>query len=145
MLRLRSLWRDPTLVLSGTLTLAVCIGANTTVFSIANAILIRPLPYPDSQRIDWISERFGPEHNDVGAVPDYYRIRQGNRVFEEVAAFNRMTVNWTGVERPEQLDSAIVSASFFRVMAMQPALGRYIAPEDEGSKPPPVAVLIVEA
>jgi hypothetical protein len=70
---LRSLRRDPLLVLSATLTLAVCIGANTTVFSIANSILVRPLPYPDSARIDWISERSGPGSQDIGTAPDYYR------------------------------------------------------------------------
>src|SRR5579863_3854764 len=53
----RSLRRDPFLALTATLTLAVCIGANTAVFSVANSILIRPLPYPHSDRIDWISER----------------------------------------------------------------------------------------
>jgi predicted permease len=141
---LRSLRRDPALVLSATLTLAICIGANTTVFSIVNSILVRPLPYPNGERIDWISERTGPHHDDVGAAPDYYRIRQGNRVFEEVAAFNRMTFNWTGVDRPEQLDVAIVSASFFRVMGMRPILGRYIAPDDDGTKAAPVVVLSYE-
>src|SRR5947209_11158507 len=56
----RSLRRDPLLAQAATLTLAICIGANTTVFSIANSILIRPLPYPGSERTDWISERSGP-------------------------------------------------------------------------------------
>src|SRR5690242_11796473 len=112
----RMLGRDRMLAFSATVTLAISIGANTTVFSIANSILVRPLPYPNSDRIDWISERSGPGQEDIGAAPDYYRIRDGNRVFEEVAAFNSTTVNRTGVERPEQLDSANVSVSFFRVM-----------------------------
>ena len=133
--------REPLLVLFATLTLAVCIGANTTVFSIGNSILVRPLPYPGSERIDWISERSGPNREDIGTVPDYYRLRQGNRVFEEVAAFNRINVNWTGVERPEQLDAAQVSASFFRVMGMRPGIGRYLGPEEEGSKAPAAIVL----
>ena len=137
----RSLGRDPLLVLSATLTLAVSIGANTTLFSVANSILIRPLPYPGSERIDWISERSGPAQQDIGAAPDYYRLREWNRVFEEVAAFNPITANWTGVERPEQLDAAVVSASFFRVMGMQPAMGRYFAPGEEGSHAPDIVVL----
>ena len=66
----RSLRRDPLLLFSATLTLAVCIGANTTAFSIANSILVRPLPYPDSERILWISERSGPARDDIGAAPD---------------------------------------------------------------------------
>ena len=104
-------------------------------------ILIRPLPYPNSERIDWISERSGPARQDVGAAPDYFALRDQNRIFEEVAAFDPMTVNWSGVERPEQLDAADVSPSFFQAMGSRPMLGRYLAPEEEGSKAPPVAVL----
>jgi putative ABC transport system permease protein len=137
----RNLRRDPFLALTATLTLAVCIGANTTVFSVANSILIRPLPYPESERIDWISERTGPDRQDVGAAPDYYMLREQNRIFEEVGAFDPIAVNWTGVESPEQLDAADVSPSFFRVMGTQPILGRYLAAAEEGPKAPPVAVL----
>jgi putative ABC transport system permease protein len=137
----RSLGRDPLLVLSATLTLAVSIGANTTVFSVANSILIRPLPYPGSELIDWISERSGPDQQDIGAAPDYYRLRDWNRVFEEVAALIPIQANWTGVERPEQLDAAVVSPSFFRVMGKQPAMGRYLAPAEEGSHAPNTVVL----
>ena len=137
----RSLRRDPFLALTATLTLAVCIGANTAVFGVANSVLIRPLPYPHSERIDWISERSGPTQEDIGAAPDYYYLRQQNQIFENVAAFSPITVNWTGVERPEQLHAARVSASFFGVMGMQPMLGRYLAPEEEGPKTPAVTVL----
>ena len=137
----RRLGRDPLLVLSATLTLAVSIGANTTLFSVANSILVRPLPYPRSERIDWIGERSGPAQQDIGAAPDYYRLRDWNRVFEEVAALSPITANWTGVERPEQLDAALVSASFFRVMGKQPAMGRYFAPGEEGSHAPNIVVV----
>src|SRR4029077_10289335 len=130
----RSLRRDPILAIVATLTLALSIGATTVVFSIANSILIRPLPYPASERIDWISELSGPRHQDIGTAPDYYSLREQNRIFEDVAAFNHITASWTGVERPEVLDAAAVSASFFRVMGTHPALGRYLIPEEEGSK-----------
>jgi predicted permease len=137
----RNLRRDPFLALAATLTLAVCIGANTTVFSVANSILIRPLPYPHAERIDWISERSGPAQQDIGTLPDYFAIGEQNRIFEDVAAFGPTTLNWTGVERPEQLDVATVSPSFFRVMGMRPMLGRVLAPEEQGPKAPSVAVL----
>src|SRR5580692_6561764 len=64
----RNFGRDPFLALTATLTLAVCIGANTTVFSVANSILIRPLPYPNSERIDWISDGTGPSQQDIGVA-----------------------------------------------------------------------------
>jgi len=137
----RGLGREPLLAFVATLTLATCIGANTTVFSIANSILIRPLVYPGSERILWISERSGPAHQDVGVAPDYYALREQNRVFEEVGAFGPGQTTWTGVERPERLASADVSASFFKVMGTQPLLGRYLAEEEEGPKSPAVAVV----
>ncbi len=137
----RNLRRDPFLAFTATLTLAACIGANTAVFSLANSILIRPLPYPDAPRIDWISERYGPTQEEVGAAPDYYYLRRQGRIFEDVAAFNPITLNRTGVEMPEQLDAARVSASFFRVMGMQPMLGRYLTPKEEGPAAPAVVVV----
>jgi predicted permease len=137
----RGLRRDPILAIVATLTLALSIGATTVVFSIANSILIRPLPYPAAERIDWISELSGPRHEDIGTAPDYYSLREQNRIFEDVAAFNHIPVSWTGAERPEVLEAAAVSASFFRVMGTRPALGRYLAPQEEGSKAPAVAVV----
>jgi hypothetical protein len=136
----RGLRRDPMLAVTAALTLAICIGANTTVFSIVNSILLRPLPYPGSERIYWVSERMG-QGPDVVVGPDYYSVREENRIFEDVAAFDVLTVNWTGVEKPEQLDEAEVTPSFFRVMGSQPLLGRYLARGEEGAKAPPVVVL----
>jgi predicted permease len=137
----RGLQRDVALAVTVAATLAIAIGANTTVFSLADSILIRPLPYPGAERIHWISEVSGPAHEDIGAAPDYYSLRDENRVFEDVAAFDPLTVTWTGVENPEQLDAASVSVSFFRVMGTQALLGRYLAAGEGGSKAPQVVVL----
>lgn len=138
---MRNLRRDPFLALTATITLAVCIGANTTVFSVANSILIRPLPYPNSDRIDWISERYRSGEFDIGAAPDYFLIREQNRIFDDVGTCDPATVTWTGIERPERLDAATVSPSFFAVMGIQPFMGRYLTSNEEGPKAPPVAVL----
>jgi hypothetical protein len=123
-----------------TLTLALCIAANTTLFSVVNTILIRPLPYPDSDRIYWVNEHLGPAQ-DASVAPDYYSLRKENRVFEAVGTYEPLTQAWTSGETPEQLDAAQVSASFFRVMGTQPMLGRYLLADEEGSKAPPVAVV----
>ena len=138
---IRSLRRDPTLALTSTLTLAICIGANSTVFSIVHSILLRPLPYPGSDRIYWVRERAGKHQLEFGVGADYYSLREENRVFEDVAAYQALTVNWTGIEKPQQLDAAQVTPSFFRVMGAQPLMGRYLAPEEQGEKPPAVVVL----
>src|SRR5271163_2013919 len=137
----RSLARDPALALTAAATLAICIGANTTVFSIVNTILLRPLPYPGSERLYWISDVAGKRRMDMAAGPDYYTVRKGQRVFEDIEAHNTSTVNWTGVDKPEQVDVAQVTPSFFHVFATAPLLGRYFEPSEEGPNPPPVVVL----
>ena len=138
---IRGLRHDPTPMAAATLTLAICIDVNTTVFSLMNSILLRPLPYPASGRIYWRGERIGTEQMEVGIAADCYSLREENRVFEDVAAYETLTVNWTGIEKPEQVDTALVTPSFFRVMGTPPLLGRYLAPEEQGSKAAPVVVL----
>jgi putative ABC transport system permease protein len=137
----RGLRRDPILWLTATLTLALCIGANTTVFSLVNSILLRPLPFPDSGRIYWVSERMGKTQAEIGTGADYYSLREAHRVFAEVGAFVTRTLNWSGKEKPEQLDAAEVTPSFFSVLGTAPMMGRYLAPEEEGEKAPAVVVV----
>jgi putative ABC transport system permease protein len=137
----RAVRRDPILWFTATFTLALCIGANTTVFSLVNSILLRPLPFPDSGRIYWLAERMGKSQTEVGLGADYYSLREARHVFAEVGAFESLTLNWSGRERPEQLDAAQVSHSFFKVLGTAPLLGRYLAPEEEGRKSPAVAVV----
>jgi putative ABC transport system permease protein len=137
----RALVRDPVLALTATATLAICIGANTAVFSIVNTILLRPLPYPGAERIYWISAIAGKRREDLVTGPEYYVIRKQKRLFEDLGGYTTTTVNWTGVDKPEQLDVGQVTPSFFRVFATPPLLGRYFAPEEEGPNPPPVVVL----
>jgi predicted permease len=138
---IRSFRRDPGLTLTATLTLALCIAANTTVFSIVNTILIRPLPFPDSDRLYWLTERLGRDQHEVGLGPDYYSLREQSRAFQEIGAFDTNSVNWTGIERPEQLDAAYVTPSFFQTLGTAPVLGRYLAAGEEGPQAPPVVVL----
>jgi putative ABC transport system permease protein len=75
----------------------------------------------------------------VGA--DYYSLREQNRVFEDVAAYDTLTLNWNGIEKPLQVDAAQVTPSFFRVMSSQPMMGRYLAAQEQGVKAPAVVVL----
>jgi putative ABC transport system permease protein len=138
---LRGLRRDPILAVAATATLALCIGANTVVFSLVNSILLRPLPYPGADRIHFLSEHIGRENMEVTPGGDYYSTADQGRLFEAVAAYAPFTENWTGIDKPEQLDAAQVSASFFKVMGAQPMMGRYLAAGEEGQKAPAVVVL----
>jgi putative ABC transport system permease protein len=127
---LRQLRRDRGMATVAAITLAVSIGATTTVFSLVNSILLRPLPYPNSDRVQWISERGGPNNLEAGLGPDYYSLRKENHVFENIAAYQPLPLNWTGIAKAEQIDAAQVTPSFFRVLGTQPLFGRYISPAE---------------
>jgi hypothetical protein len=124
---LRGLGRDPVLALTAAATLAICVGANTAVFSIVNTILLRPLPYPGAERLFWISAVAGKRRQDLVTGPEYYVTRKQQRIFEDIGAYTTTTANWTGLDKPEQLDVGVVTPSFFRVFATAPLLGRYRA------------------
>ena len=138
---LRAWKREPVLVTTATLTLAFCIGANTTVFSLVNSILLRPLPYADPGRLYWVTERFRGGGMEVATGADYYSLRNIRNVFAEAGAYGSSTVNWSGVEKPEQLEAAQVTPSFFTTLGVRPHIGRYLAAGEEGSKPAPVVVV----
>src|SRR4051794_3198406 len=110
---LRPLRRDPVMIATATLTLAVAIGANTTVFSVVDSVLLRPLPFPQPEHLYYIVEHAGRNAMEAGLGPDYYSLREKRDVFEEVGTFLPFTYNWAGVDRPEQLDGAQASPSFF--------------------------------
>src|SRR5262249_39639633 len=76
----------------------------------------------------------------TGVAPDYFYLRAHNRTFADVAAFQPVTVNWTGVERPEKMDAALVTPSFFAVMGAQPALGRFLTANDQDAGQPVVVL-----
>lgn len=137
---IRGMRRDPMLALVAALSLAICIGANTTIFSIVDKVLLRPLPYPQSQRLYWVGEILA-RGEEVGTGADYYSLRAENRIFDDVAAFDSTTVNWTGPEKAEEIDTAMVTPSFFRVLGTQPMLGRAFAPDEQGTKSAAVVVL----
>jgi putative ABC transport system permease protein len=138
----RALRGRPALLLAATTILALAIAANTTVFSVVDSVLLRPLPYPESERLYWVGEHFDRMMSTgVSVGADYYSIREENHVFEDVAAYDSLYVNWTGGDTPDQLLATQVTPSFFRVMGARPMLGRYLAPGEEGSKAPAAAVL----
>ena len=136
----RALRRDPVLLVTAALTLAVCIGANTTVFSLVNSILLRPLPYTDPGRLYWITEHFRGAA-EIATGSDYYSLRKMRHLFADAGAYSAFTVNWNGIERPEQLDSALVTPSFFTTLGVRPRIGRYFTEGEEGRDAPPIAVL----
>jgi len=114
-------------------TLAIGIGATTAVFSLVDAVLLRPLPFTDPSRLVVLS-RVNPTRGLVDApfsYPLFQQIRDGDRLLSGVAAVAYDSMNLTGVDRPEALAVTRVSASFFDVAGMRPAAGRAFVPRDD--------------
>lgn len=138
---LRWLRKNPGFTLLAVLTLAVGIGVNTAMFSIVNAVLLRPLPFPEADRIVWMAES-GPEVSGRWvSYPNFLDWRTRNQVFESISTFRGYSVNFTGTDNPENLNARLVSAGYFKVMRASPLLGRDFTDEDDQPGAPPVTIL----
>jgi putative ABC transport system permease protein len=129
------LWKSPGFTLVALLALALGIGANTFIFSVVNALLLRPLPFPDSDRITSILAK----SPDTGALfssyslPNFEDIRDRNQVFEHVAALYMSTEFLRSGDEPERLRGAYVSAELFPLLGVKPLIGRTFSREEERS------------
>jgi len=114
------------------LTLALGIGANTAIFSVVNAVLLRPLPYENSHELVqiWGTQ---PQLNTAPMSPaNFLDWREQNRVFERVAAYTGQNFNLSGVDEPERIRATRVSADLFELLRVRPTLGRaFLAEEDQ--------------
>ena len=129
----RMLVRQPGMTATILLTLALGIGANTAVFSVVNAVLLRPLPYLDPERLVMVWEKRPAEGvmNNSVSPADFLDWARMNTSFTAMAALNGSTADLTGVGDPVQLPVAAVSAAFFDVLSVRPRLGRtFSAGED---------------
>ena len=139
----RQLLKNPGFTAVAVLTLALGIGANSAIFSVINAVLLRPLPFPSSERLVKISQT-NPRANRWGdwvSYPDFLDWRQQNTTFEEVGAFRSWSFNLTGRDRPEAVRGVYVSASLFTVLKQEALLGRTFLPEEDQPGGNRVAVL----
>lgn len=127
----RQLLKNPGFTAVAVLTLALGIGANTTMFTAVNAILLRPLPYPQPDRLVEILEAARQESPSVVAYPDFLDWQQQTKVFAELAAYQLAAFNLTGADEPERVPGLRVTANFFRTLGVKPALGRDFLPEED--------------
>src|SRR5919109_2187802 len=130
---LRLLVRAPGFSLVAILTFAVGIGINTAVFNVANGVLLRPLPYPDADRITmlWMDNRRQGIKEDITSYPNYVDWRAQNRSYAHMAAFTSSSFNLSGAGEPERLIGAQATANFFDVMGIQPLIGRVFTEAQE--------------
>src|SRR5688572_2134152 len=128
----RSLTKAPAFTLVTVLTLALGIGANSAIFSLVNAVLLRPLGYPDAHRLMMIHEGM-PQAGVRFEVspPDYLDLVAQQHSFSSIGAYRTRTQELSGSGEPEQVNGAEVSASVFGVLGVQAAQGRTFAPEED--------------
>jgi predicted permease len=140
---LRALRANPGFTCVAVLTLAIGIGANTAIFSVTDAVLLKSLPYPNVGRLMriWQSEpRMGEGH--LGAAPpEFLEYRRGTRAFSEVAGYQRAGFDLTGNGEPEHLSGCRSTASMFSVLGVPPLIGRTFTPEEERPGTAKVVVL----
>ena len=130
---LRQLRKSPAFTAAAVLTLALGIGANTAVFSVVNAVILRPLPYPEPQRlvsVESLDPRGGPHPSDL-SYPNFFDFRSYNQVFEHIVCYRHSDFALSGAGMPAHLSGEVVSADLFSVLKIQPALGRGFLPEEE--------------
>src|SRR5450432_2149553 len=128
---LRMFRQTPGFTVAAVAALTLGIGANTAIFSVVNSVLLKPLPYPEPDRLV-IFLNVGPNGTgSAGSVPKFNVWREQTLAFQDAAAYSFGVMNLTGGESPEQLPSARVTADFFRLFGAQTAVGRtFTADED---------------
>jgi predicted permease len=143
-LSLRSMRRTPVVTLAVLATLAIGIGANTAIFSVVNAILIKPLPYPEADRLVSLSLASPVMRiSDLDSAPyAYFTQREHSRTLEGVGLWRTQAVNVTGRGEPERVIALRVTADILPVLGVEPLLGRYFTPVDDEPRRRPTAVLM---
>jgi predicted permease len=132
---LRQLRRSPAFAFAGILTLALGIGANTTVFSVVNAVVLRALPYPESDGLVSVKSRDirgTPQPADL-SYPTFFDFRDENTVFEHIVSYRDSEFTLTGTDQPLHLRGQIVSSDLFAMLHVQPALGRGFLRREEAA------------
>jgi putative ABC transport system permease protein len=140
----RMLMKQPGFTLIAVITLALGIGANTAIFSVVNAVLLRPLPFNDPERLVMVwnrgAEAAGGDRTPL-AVADLLDWRAQSRSFAEIGAFQNIMFSFTGGDSPERVQAAGVTANFFSMLGAQAQLGRTFSPDEERPGAQRVALL----
>src|SRR5579863_4535630 len=132
----RTLLRQPGFLAAAVATLALGVGANTTIFSVMNATILKPLAFPDSGRLVLIWNTFGPGpgNEDIVSAPDFWDYQHQTHCFEGIAIFDSSGRGYnlsSAGREPEQVSGLRVSAGFFPLLGVKPMLGRTFLPEEE--------------
>ena len=138
----RMLRRNPGFAATVVLTLGLGIGATTAIFTVVNAVLLRPLPYPDPDRLVYIAMSFGePGDHVFSYTMDYPAWQNHNRTLSQIAGYMRFQANFTGGGEAERITGAYATRSLFPLLGVQPVMGRTFLPEEDRPGGPAVAIL----
>ncbi|HVG18390.1 MAG TPA: ABC transporter permease, partial [Blastocatellia bacterium] len=129
----RALLKNPGFATVAVLTLALAIGANSTIFSFVNGILLRPLPYQEPGRLALLDETSPSQGMPSMGVsfPNFLDWREQNHVFEDIAAYDTGGFVLVGAGEPEQLPGAVVSSGLFEILGVAPIQGRTFTAEED--------------
>jgi putative ABC transport system permease protein len=139
----RSLLKRPTLTIIAIITLAIGIGANSAIFSVVNSLLIKPLPFPELERIVTIWETQpsrGVVHNEA-SMANFLDWRAQNQTFEQMGLYRWWSTNLTGLETSERIQGFLVTANFLDVLGVKPMMGRGFLPDEDQPGKDPVVIL----
>jgi predicted permease len=125
------------------ISLAIGIGANSAIFSVVDALLLRPLPYPQPERLAaiWLHSPGIGIFRDWPSPGQYIDIQNENHSFEEMAIARLRTLTLTGLEQPERIDGIMTSSALLHMLGAEPLLGRLLLPEEDKPGKPQVAIL----
>jgi predicted permease len=137
----RTLRKSPGFTAVAILTLALGIGANTSLFSVVNAVLLNPIPYPHPEQLVMLHESKPNFHSGSISYPNFRDWQHDNRSFSSIAVTRRTSFTLNGLGEAEELNARLISSEFFSLLGVQPVLGRFFGPgEDEIGAPPIVLV-----
>jgi hypothetical protein len=124
----RMLWKSPSFTVIAVLALALGIGANTAIFSVVNAVLLRPLPFPEAERLVWfdgVQAASGITESSL-SMPDYLDWQKQSDAFQSMTAFVQGSAILSGEDtEPERVPRGVVTASFFSTVGVSPGKGEH--------------------
>src|SRR5262249_23747175 len=128
----RMLVSNPSFALTAVITLALGIGANTAIFSVVRAVLLKPLPYTHPERLVMVRQSAAKTGGEFDVrISNFLAWRDEQRAFTQLAAFQYQDFNLSGGDRPERIQGVLVTANLFPLLGAQPAAGRNFLPEEE--------------
>jgi putative ABC transport system permease protein len=141
---LRTFAKKPGFAIVVVLTLALGIGVTTTIFTVVNAYLLRPLPFANPERLVSLADVQPPNELTPASYPEFQDWRNGNQAFTEVTGQFPSNLNLIGRHEPERVQGVLVSENYFAMLGVQPVVGRVFRADEHKPGAPPVAVIGTE-